>query len=87
VAVVASDVGQQVTEVIRDGENGLLAEPGAPDSLAMVINQLIANPELRKNLGKCAREDAINKYSWDSYLQRLEYVYAAILKKLPINQI
>lgn len=86
-AVVASDVGEQVTEVIRDGVNGLLAVPGDPDSLASLFMRLIANPGLRAKLGEQARQDAVTKYSWDHYLARLERVYEAVMDDGPIHEI
>ncbi len=45
-------------EVIRDGENGLLTEPGDPDRLAEALTRLADEPELRERLGKSAMETA-----------------------------
>lgn len=48
-AVVASDVGG-VGALIRDGETGLLVEPGRPDKLADALETLITDPSLRARL-------------------------------------
>jgi len=61
--IVASRVGQ-VGEVIIDGENGLLAEPGDADLLARAIERLAADAELRARLGTAARKTAIELYTW-----------------------
>lgn len=87
VAVIASNVGEQVAQVIRDGENGLLVTPGDIPELANALIRLIEDPALRSRLGQQAREDAVNKYSWERYLTRLESVYHAVMEKRPIHMI
>lgn len=84
VALVVSDVGEQISEVIQDGSNGLLVEPGEASGLANSLKSLIADPGLRSRLGQQAREDAIRKYSWEHYLSRLERVYEAVIEQKPI---
>jgi glycosyltransferase involved in cell wall biosynthesis len=61
--VVASRLGQ-VAEVIIEGENGLLVEPGDADELARAIERLAVDGELRARLGAAARETAIEHYTW-----------------------
>jgi len=61
--IVASRLGQ-VGEVIIDGENGLLVEPGDADGLARAIERLAVESELRARLGAAARETAIERYTW-----------------------
>jgi glycosyltransferase involved in cell wall biosynthesis len=87
IALIASDVGQQVSEIIRDGTNGLLVKPGDALALAAAINRLIKDPVLRSRLGKQARDDAIRNYSWDTYISRLERVYDAVIRKEPFHSI
>ncbi|HUH15532.1 MAG TPA: glycosyltransferase family 4 protein [Gaiellaceae bacterium] len=47
--VVATDVGG-VTEVVRDGENGLLVAPRDPAALAAALERFFADPALRERL-------------------------------------
>jgi glycosyltransferase involved in cell wall biosynthesis len=61
--IVASRLGQ-VAEVIIDGENGLLVEPGDADGLARAIERLVVDGELRARLGAAARKTAIERYTW-----------------------
>ncbi len=61
--IVASRLGQ-VGEVIIDGENGLLVEPGDADVLARAIERLAVDGELRSRLGAAARKTAIERYTW-----------------------
>jgi glycosyltransferase involved in cell wall biosynthesis len=87
IAVIASDVGQQVTEVIRHEVNGLLVPPGNAGALAAAMKRLIGDQSLRSKLGRRAREDAVQKYSWEHYLLRLERVYEAVINRQPVNLI
>ncbi len=87
IAIVASNVGQQVSEVIRDGTNGLLVAPGDASDMAAALKRLIEDSNLRSRLGQQAREDAVLKYSWERYLSRLERVYEAVINRRSIHLI
>jgi glycosyltransferase involved in cell wall biosynthesis len=52
--VVATRVGG-IPEVVEDGVNGYLVEPGDVDSLAARVASLIADPALRARMGKAGR--------------------------------
>jgi glycosyltransferase involved in cell wall biosynthesis len=52
--VVATRVGG-IPEVIRDGENGFLVEPGDVEALRARVEALIADPALRRALGEAGR--------------------------------
>jgi glycosyltransferase involved in cell wall biosynthesis len=60
--VVASREGA-FAEYIRDGENGLLAEPGNPDAFAKKITQLAADRELADRIAACGRAEAMKRFS------------------------
>jgi glycosyltransferase involved in cell wall biosynthesis len=55
VPVVATDVGA-VSDVISDGETGLLVPPRRPDRLAAALHTLLENPDLGEHLAVAARE-------------------------------
>jgi glycosyltransferase involved in cell wall biosynthesis len=76
-AVVASDIGQ-LTHVLQNGRNAMLVPPGDADALAAALKDLIDDPVRRSKLGAQAREDAVQKHSWDQYLDRLEKVFYAV---------
>ncbi|MCF3932308.1 glycosyltransferase family 4 protein [Acuticoccus sp. M5D2P5] len=44
-----------VADVVRDGETGLLVEPGDPAAFAEAIDRLLADPPRRVRMGKAAR--------------------------------
>ena len=69
-AVVASDCGQ-ISEVIRDGENGLLVPPGDLDALTAACHRLLADAKLRSRLGAAASELIRRQYTWDENASRV----------------
>lgn len=79
VAVVTSDLGQ-LSEVIKNGINGLLVPAEDTQSLAGALLRLIADPQLRSRLGQQARKDCIDLYSWDKHVLQLEKLYESVLE-------
>ena len=64
VAVVASAVGQ-ISEVVRNGRTGLLYPAGDFTALVAQCERLLANPDLRANLGSAAAQVVRKKFTWD----------------------
>lgn len=79
-AIVASAAGQ-INEVIQDGCNGLLVQPGDVGALVQAIGTLLDDPAARLELGRAARQQAVSHHSWSVYRQRLESLYTAALGK------
>jgi glycosyltransferase involved in cell wall biosynthesis len=52
--VVAADV-MGVGELVEDNASGLLVRPGRPDLLADALERLVADPDLRRQLGTAGR--------------------------------
>jgi glycosyltransferase involved in cell wall biosynthesis len=73
--VVATDVGG-VGEVVRDGENGLLAPPDDPAALAAAIVRLVAEPDLLARL-RAAAPASVTGYSRAMVYGRLVQVLQA----------
>ena len=77
--VISTKVGS-VPEVITDGVEGYLIEPGDIESLADRIFRLGQDVALRKRMGKAARERIERCYSLDVVVKRLIQVYEEILE-------
>jgi glycosyltransferase involved in cell wall biosynthesis len=77
-AIVASESGQ-VSEIIETGRNGILVQPGDSSHFSQAIIELLQDPEERTRLGDNARKDAIERYSWTQYAERLLEIYASVL--------
>lgn len=69
-AVVASRVGQ-LAELVRDGETGLLCEPGDPVALAAALGALMDDPGLRARLGRAARAHVLEHHTWGQAVRRI----------------
>jgi glycosyltransferase involved in cell wall biosynthesis len=65
-------------EVVADGVNGLLVQPGAPAELAREIVRLLRDPALRARLGDAARVRA-HEFDIRRAVRRTEDVYGELL--------
>ncbi|MGH2659740.1 MAG: glycosyltransferase [Actinomycetota bacterium] len=60
-ALVLTDI-RGCREVARDGVEGLLVPPRRPEALAVAIERLLRDPDLRSRLGTTARERALDRF-------------------------
>jgi glycosyltransferase involved in cell wall biosynthesis len=81
-AIVAT-AQNQAAEVIQDGHNGLLVEAGDVNRFAEAMLTLLNDPIARGRLGQNARQQAVERYSWEQYTRRLEEIYLNVLGKGP----
>jgi len=58
-------------EVLRHGENALLASPDDPAAWAAAIRELAADPALGRRLAERAREDFLRGYTWRARAERV----------------
>lgn len=73
VPTVATNVGS-LPEVIENGVTGILTDPDE-DALAMALESLILNPELRRNLGENAKKDMSRRYSISTMIESYQSLY------------
>jgi glycosyltransferase involved in cell wall biosynthesis len=72
-AIVASDAGG-LPELIRDGENGLIAKSEDAPAFVRQIERLLEDPALRERLGRAARKTVEERYADTAIAQRsLDY--------------
>ena len=64
----------QIKEVVCDGYNGRLYEPGDHDTMAHKLLELIEHKDLRLKLGARARLTIENHWTWDIQGARLAHV-------------
>ena len=62
--VVASAVGG-IPELVEDGVTGFLVEPGDVAGLRAALERLLADPKLRRRMGRAARKRVAERCSWD----------------------
>ena len=76
--VIVSRIGV-LAELVRDGETGLLFEPGNPRDLAAKMAWALANPERMAEMGRHARTQYEAEFSAEVNYRRLMEIYAGVL--------
>jgi glycosyltransferase involved in cell wall biosynthesis len=74
-AVVLGSDTSPVREMIRDGENGLLADFFSPDEFADKACQVLADPDAFRPLGRAAEQMIVERYSLDAVLPQMLQLY------------
>jgi len=77
--VVASNVGGN-PELVRNGETGLLFEPGDAANLASALQTLIENEALRKRLADNGAKFLRDSFSIRASAQRMGEIYAQLIQ-------
>ena len=75
--IVASNAGGP-TEIIEDGETGLLCTPGDADEMADCIIRLLSNRDLRAQFGKTALS-RVGRFDLHSYVADISNHYYALI--------
>ncbi len=74
VPVIATRVGG-IPDVIEDGVNGLLVDPGQPEPLARAIVTMLTDDALRTRLREAAHSDVRKRYSTEAIIEDLGVLY------------
>jgi len=86
--MIVTDVGGS-SEMVIDGESGLIVPPKNPQRLAEAIIKLAKEPDLRRRLGQSGRRLAQQKFSLELCVERHERLYSGLCDALPrsVNEI
>lgn len=76
--IVASRLGG-IPDIVREGENGLLFEPGNQEELSRALRFLVDNPDERERMGR-AGQGMVEDYSWTEIAGRTEKIYQELLE-------
>jgi glycosyltransferase involved in cell wall biosynthesis len=68
-AVLATDVGG-TSEIVADGESGMLVAPRDVPALTRRLDELLADPDLRTRLGSAAAARAHREFNWETSAAR-----------------
>jgi glycosyltransferase involved in cell wall biosynthesis len=78
VPVLASAVGG-LTDTVVHGATGIHVPPRRPDLVADALNMLLADPQLRANLGAAGARRARSRYSWSRVAATTLAVYREVV--------
>lgn len=78
--VIASGVGG-IVEIIRDGVDGFLVPPEAPEALAKKVEMLLSDPELRQTMSTNARERFLTRFERSKIVkQQVEWLESVVAR-------
>jgi L-malate glycosyltransferase len=80
VPVIASKVGG-IAEVVSDGDTGFLSEVGNIEKMSTDAARLLSDEELRREMGRRARESAIERYRTDVVIPQYIDFYEKVIAK------
>jgi glycosyltransferase involved in cell wall biosynthesis len=79
--VVASRTGG-LPEVVRDGDNGFLVEPGDAVELRDRLELLLGNPALARRMGRNARDAVTEQFTWTKTAERCLAAYEELVRSV-----
>lgn len=82
--VIASNVGG-LPEIVAPGQRGLLVPPRDPQSLFQAMQRLLENPEEILQMGKCARQWALQNYRLEDHIHHYEELFKECLPLVLTN--
>ncbi|MBA4313399.1 MAG: hypothetical protein C0417_12315 [Chlorobiaceae bacterium] len=77
---VVSTLHSGIPELVQDGKTGFLVPENDSDALAQRINQLLATPALRLQMGKEGRKIVTTSYDHRVEMQRLEHLFNGLME-------
>jgi glycosyltransferase involved in cell wall biosynthesis len=81
-AVVSTELGTGTSYVNVDGQTGLVVPPRDARELALAINRLLADEQLRTTMGERGRERSRQEFSQDVMIDRVIELYDSLLPGL-----
>ncbi len=82
IPVISTRVGG-IPQLVRDGTDGILINPGDVEALSQALLALGRQVEFRQQLGRAARSRIEASYSRENVLPQLEAIYQALISRKP----
>ncbi len=79
--VIASRIGG-LSDIVADGETGILVPPGNVEALSEAIQTLLADPARRNRMGMAAKQRVV-EFEAKTVVPRIEQVYRELLHSQP----
>ena len=77
--VVATNVGG-VSDVVAEGTDGFLVDPGDTDAMAERLERLAVDPELREAFGAAGRRRVLERYGVGRLVDDVDQLYRSLLE-------
>tara|TARA_B100000749_G_scaffold222723_1_gene177878 strand:- start:50 stop:454 length:405 start_codon:yes stop_codon:yes gene_type:complete len=81
--IVASNL-PSIREVLRDGENAVLVEPGNPTALTSGLRRVLEDRKLAERIASRAF-DEVTEYSWDCRAARVEALLNEVMRSVQLD--
>jgi glycosyltransferase involved in cell wall biosynthesis len=67
-------------DVVRNGVEGTIVQPGNVDAISAALEQLYRNPEVVEEMGNAARHRVVENFTWDHFRTRLLDAYQTAMR-------
>jgi glycosyltransferase involved in cell wall biosynthesis len=71
---------REAGDVIRNGIEGVIVQPGDVDAIAAALEHFYRNPEAVQRMGAAARQRVVENFTWDHYRERLLGAYEVAMQ-------
>jgi rhamnosyl/mannosyltransferase len=78
---VTTEVGTGTSFVVQDGVSGFVVPPENPPALAEAINRLLADVDLRRQMGQAGQERGLREFTGGTMVERVTAVDEAVSQK------
>jgi glycosyltransferase involved in cell wall biosynthesis len=78
---------REAGDLVRDGVEGIIVQPGDVNAIAAAIEYLHTHPEIVEQMGSAARRRVVENFTWDHFRTRLlgAYELAMQIQGTPIS--
>ncbi len=73
---------REAGDVVRDGLEGIIVQPGDVDAIAAGIEHLYRHPEIVASMSTAARQRVVENFTWDHYRMRLLGAYERAIQMM-----
>ena len=73
---------REAGDVVRDGVEGIIVQPGDVDAIAAALEHLYRHPEIVERQGNAARQRVMENFTWEHFRTRLLGAYETAMRKV-----
>jgi glycosyltransferase involved in cell wall biosynthesis len=73
---------REAGDVVRDGIEGIIVNPGDVNAIAAALEHLHGHPEIVEQMGSAARRRVVENFTWDHFRTRLLDAYQTAMRRV-----